>query len=118
MTNHDDAVRRGAALLDERGPAGWRDRLDRDRLYMHSVSQCVLGQLYRRFYDDVDAYTVGLDALGAPANDEDYDNTRYDWAVEHGFDGPDYDALERAWRDHLTDADASVDVPSEERVDE
>ena len=114
MTNHDDAVRRGAALLDERGPAGWRDRLNRDRLYMHSVSQCVLGQLYGRFYHDINAYSTGLDALGAPGNDDSFADNRYLWAVDHGFDGGDYDALERAWRDHLTDADASVDVSTKE----
>jgi hypothetical protein len=52
-----DAVRRGAALLDERGPSDWRDKIDVSTLHMRKPSLCVLGQVYG-------CYTIGLARLG------------------------------------------------------
>ena len=45
---------RGAELLDEKRP-GWAAAIDRKRLDMGSVCNCVLGQLYKDFSDGLNA---------------------------------------------------------------
>lgn len=55
------AVQRGVALLDAKGPPGWRDRIDLDTLDIGSLTLCVLGQVYGHYYK-------GLRALGDDAN--------------------------------------------------
>jgi hypothetical protein len=73
----DQAVARGAAVLDERGPSGWPARLAaaiRDgRLDMGSVEDCALGHLFG-------SYDEGKRAV------RDYRTS--DWAVVHGFAVP------------------------------
>lgn len=104
MTTYVDRVRRGAALLDQRGPADWRDRVDVDRLNLRWMDTCVLGQVYTGHVESYYGYDVGLDALDAPG-DADGAVARDDWAQRHGFEEPtdgNYDALTRAWVDYLT----------------
>lgn len=93
-------VERGAALLDEKGPDGWRDRIDLDRLNMSDTSWCVLGQVYSGV-TTWGGYGEGLRVLGVtpwPAG-----NAR--GPGYYGFDETtraDLHALDRAWTDYLT----------------
>jgi hypothetical protein len=45
------ALADAVALLDSHGPAGWRARVDPDRLDMNDPQRCVLGQLYESYAD-------------------------------------------------------------------
>jgi hypothetical protein len=58
-----EAVKRGAALLDEKGPADWRSQIDLDALDMERGHLCILGQLYRRHDDDMNGYMIGVRKL-------------------------------------------------------
>lgn len=55
-------VRAGAALLDEKGPEGWRETLyeRREELDVSSMSRCPLGLLYGSFGQGVDALWPGV----------------------------------------------------------
>jgi hypothetical protein len=97
-------VRRGAALLDQRGPVGWRDRVDEVNLDISSVDNCVVAQAYRDVVNrsDLPTFDYGLGRLGEPTNA--HEATQ--WLTYHGFDVPvkvddDYDELTDAWRDYL-----------------
>jgi hypothetical protein len=72
----DAAVARGAAVLDERGPAGWRDTvlaaIREDRLDMASAQCCVLGHVFGSYGD-------GWRALAT--------NPLLEWGRQHGFAG-------------------------------
>lgn len=41
-----ERMRNSIALLDKYGPAGWRDRIDLDRLNMGDPYRCVGGQVF------------------------------------------------------------------------
>lgn len=112
MTTVDDRVRRGAALLDERGPASWRARVNRVTLDLRHPSHCVVGQTYRVQSDPFAAYDEALYGLGAPRHSD-----THTWAVEHGFegDGPlDYGRLTLAWRAYLTTGSTDNTVTTDE----
>lgn len=104
MTTVVDRVIRGAALLDERGPASWRTLVDPTTLDLRDPGRCVVGQAYRLGLLAVDsgvhaAYNGVLHRLGAPRGEY-----THAWAVEHGLeaDGPlDYPRLTLAWRMYL-----------------
>lgn len=71
-------VRKGAALLDENGPQGWREKIDLDKLDQDSVTRCVLGQVYDNYDSDsyfTDGYNIGREVLGLDIAD----------AGDHGF---------------------------------
>jgi hypothetical protein len=93
-----ERVARGARLLDERGPADWRDRVDARTLKMSSGYGCVLGQLYGELGSDSSGFKIGLGQLGL--NDR-------KGATEHGFTfaygavAPDWDRLTIAWQRRL-----------------
>jgi hypothetical protein len=55
---YDARVAAGAALLDERGPDDWRDKIDLDTLDVFSFTDCVLGQLYGRYNSGKDALDI------------------------------------------------------------
>ena len=74
-----DAVARGAALLDDKDP-GWAAKIDVARLAMRNSCACVIGQLFKR-------YREGLNALGLRDANE---------AAEHGFDLVLLDSLDAA----------------------
>lgn len=78
MENYDpkEAVRLGAMLLDG-GLAGWRTRIDRERLDMASACDCILGQLFGDFGDGVESVEDSM-----PINDL-MDGTP--WTVQFGF---------------------------------
>lgn len=80
-TNHaaDDAVARGAAILDQRIP-GWVDKVSLDNLQISSCRSCVLGQLGG---NEEGSYSEMLDYL----TDADDDS---EWPEINGFD-TDYD---------------------------
>lgn len=112
MTTYVDRVRRGAALLDQRGPADWRDRLDHDVLDQRWCHTCVVGQAYRDEFDldeydgddedrGYDAYDHGVAAL---LRAERFAPIHVSELIAHGFEEPtggDFDALTAAWLDHL-----------------
>lgn len=54
---YEENVRRGAALLDEKGVPGWREKVNPRQLDMNSHHKCVLGQIYG-------SYGEGLLELG------------------------------------------------------
>jgi hypothetical protein len=110
-TYWDDVIRRGAALLDERGPIDWRTRIDLDRLNVQSVYYCVVGQVFTTRFGMFDAWDNGLVQLGAPDDDDD---DRLEWLVARGFDAPNsYLALSAAWHRYLT-IDITNDTTREE----
>ena len=82
----------GIALLDERGPADWRSKIDLNVLDMASSSTCVLGQLYG-------SYVMGQNPLGLMSVQA---------AIRSGFQVPFDDAgshEERdAWYTQLTES--------------
>lgn len=71
-------VARGAALMDDKLP-GWVERIDLDRLDLHSSCNCILGQEFAD-HEDVDGEVwTGYDAAqGALLN--------YADPAEYGFD--------------------------------
>lgn len=54
---YEENVRRGVALLDEKGVPDWRQKVDTRQLDMNSHYKCVLGQIYG-------SYGQGLLELG------------------------------------------------------
>lgn len=62
----EQRVARGIALLDERGPEGWRDRVNLDDLDMINPRRCVLGQVYDKGngpYSSRTGWRIGKRAL-------------------------------------------------------
>lgn len=92
-----DRVARGVALLDEWGPAGWRERVDLDTLDMAWGTTCVIGQVYGWGPDGYDAYYVGTRDLGLFSGTE---------QARYGFESLRYAAgyaeLDDEWRRVLT----------------
>lgn len=76
-------VARGVALLDERGPQGWRDKIDLDRLDI--IYNCVLDQVFGDF-------TGGMEALGLRL----FDNQSTGYGFNCG--GDEKGAVEAEWR--------------------
>jgi hypothetical protein len=88
--NADEAVAKGAKLLDEHEPA-WYERIDLDRLDQNSSKNCVLAQLFNgEFYRALDFFGI-----------EEVDSRLYGFSGNSPF---------RNWADHnastkpLTDA--------------
>lgn len=62
---HDDMAQRGAALLNERGPDRWYNRVNLATMVMINPRLCVLGQVYGdERPTGVTAYTYGQHVLG------------------------------------------------------
>lgn len=97
MITEDDLrtrVLRGATLLDERGPAGWRERLDLVTLDVFDVDLCVIGQLYPEH-----TFEGATLRLGAPTG-----TVRWtQWCVDHGFTASSLTVagVTRQWRDYV-----------------
>lgn len=60
-----ERVARGVALLDERGPESWRDKIDPARLNVASGLDCVLGQVFGD-------YITGRQAMGLTGDEWQY----------------------------------------------
>lgn len=107
----DARVARGAALLDERGPAAWRQRIHVGRLDVGSWRDCVVGQLYPNTLLPVALHG----RLGGPVA---LGELR-DWALDHGFDAETHDDVEpltTAWQAYLlagttSDEDSDREIP-------
>lgn len=110
------SARRGALLLDERGPEGWAGLVNPDKLRMHSTSLCVLGQsmdgpsfpLMRR-----SSYMAKLDRLDISP----YDQIHYGfalWAHIAQADGA-WKVLADAWRFEILIRTATTPVPADEQ---
>lgn len=54
-----EAVSRGAALLDE-FEKEWFKKIDVNRLFMSSCTACVLGQLYKDYWNGIDKLEAHL----------------------------------------------------------
>jgi len=76
---------RGIALLDEHGPADWRERINPYTLDIQSGHNCVLGQLYG-------VYSRGADALGFDIED----GGDYGFATRFN-----YRMLNKRWKEEL-----------------
>lgn len=51
-------IRRGVEILDERGPEGWRERIDLDRLNIAQARDCILGQCFGMYADGREAMNL------------------------------------------------------------
>lgn len=78
------AAERGAALLDEKGPAGWREKIDPNQIDMGVGHKCILGQLYRANVHDTNGYLTATAVLFPRTGTYDMRAT----AVHHGFHYP------------------------------
>lgn len=92
MSRFKDRVDKGVALLDERVP-GWRSRIDREKLNMLHLSDCVLGQLFGGFKEGMQEFFGGnwfiSDANvvhGFAAANEDYDYMDV-WSIKAAYVG-------------------------------
>lgn len=120
----EEQITRGAALLDQRGPVGWRDRLDLAKLELANGNRCVLGQLYGttvrrsrssstdlpyvRAYDvHRIGYVQGVAMLGGPTLTPFTSGselvTAVNWGRPYGFSTNDnrYDVLTGEWREYV-----------------
>jgi len=83
----EDCVQNGIELLDEKGPANWREMIDLDVLDISNAQVCIIGQITSA--ESLSAYNAMLNKLGA-------------WwdPAEYGFDAHngDYDELTEEWR--------------------
>lgn len=94
-------AKRGAKLLDEKGPLDWRQRLDPAALNVGSGSWCPVAQAYTPEAPE-NPYSYGLRQLGLEtdyslANVETYG---FDWDHERGVS---YELLNEAWLAILTE---------------
>ena len=91
-------VQNGIKRLDAVGPADWRDRINLDTLDVHSLSDCVLGQVFGDYGEGMDALFPGHRWLSDGINEE------------HGFEAPtdrltgnrQYASVTAAWKIALT----------------
>lgn len=72
------AVTRGIALLDDKGPEGWRSRIDLGRLNISMMSRCVITMVFG--YSGADSFFEHMAAL-RPKDVADHDA----YAAAHGF---------------------------------
>lgn len=94
MSNVDELVAKGIALLDEKGPEGWRDRIDLDELDVSGGCTCVLAQVYGTYGRGCTALRMA--STGCPCCE-----TGKDQAHDFGFNDTcdiSYDQLTAAWR--------------------
>lgn len=99
-----NAVRKGAALLDENAP-GWRDRIVLPELQMSECWTCVVGQAlemkdrygraYVRYYKILAGW-FGRSLDVHNSHDEAWDPVHAEERA-HGFNADDYDLLRDAW---------------------
>lgn len=99
MITDRDLVDRGIALLNERGPEGWRGRVNLERLNLRDYKECLLAQLYGTFADGVKQLDIDPQVYGF---------------VHQGIVENCYCArLTEAWRQALTEENRSEDGPSD-----
>lgn len=97
-----EAVRSGAALLDEREP-GWRDRIAPMDLAMDACHTCVIGHVWgltnvEEWQLVLDRYDRALETLGIPSDRRDH--RRSSRSAAYGFiptDGESWVGLRDAW---------------------
>lgn len=88
-------VARGVALLDERLPS-WDERIDLDRLDLHSSCNCILGQEFAN-HEDVDGETwTGYDAAQSALLNH-ADPTEYGFDLT-GREAASFPALTSEWK--------------------
>lgn len=98
-------VHAAALFLDEHGPEGWRERVNLDTLNMGSLSNCILGQLYRDYPGDAWAYGRGLDLLFPGKHGYRLFGARNDDDIEtFGFTDNVFADWDAEWRAELTEA--------------
>jgi len=51
-------VQNGIALLDQYWGPDWRSRIDKDRLRMSNVGDCILGQLFGEYYRGIRVFDL------------------------------------------------------------
>jgi hypothetical protein len=100
------AVRRGAALLDEKAaqglvPADWRKVIDPDWLNLASCRDCVLGQLAQQGKTAVDCFHGMVNVLGVGFEG----SSAYGFTVNEDIRA-DFGVLTLAWRQYLEECQA------------
>lgn len=123
----EEEITRGAQVLDQHVPAGWRDRVDLDVLDMWHVERCVTGQLLNvtgsGIYGGDRPWAVALSDLGAPPpGPRNYTSpAQVEWTYEHGFNArPDangvqhYATLTAEWRAYILGTRSTATPPDEE----
>jgi hypothetical protein len=97
----------GFAFLNDRGPEGWRERIDLDRLDIDHAYFCVLGQVFADNDEDVDGYEWALADFGFAGDAEEL--------IFNGFyslrDASDAPTLTAAWRDLISGTTEPVKAP-------
>lgn len=53
-----ERVQRGIDLLNAKGSANWQKKIDLNRLNMRGSSDCILGQLYGRYFTGQDTINI------------------------------------------------------------
>ena len=97
----NDAVARGAALLDEKAP-GWIDKIDLSTLNIASDRLCILGQVYEDYEDFAGASGELFDLLPCCCECAGYAVIP---VAAHGFDIDDFTSYKElliAWKAHIT----------------
>lgn len=94
-----ERVRRGIAMLDNKGPRDWRYKIDLGTLDMISSKRCVLGQVYGFL-------GYGLNELGMKTLHAWMDDPKWREVCDHGFallsgDPVDFGRLTEIWREEL-----------------
>jgi hypothetical protein len=85
-------VRAGIDLLDEKGPAGWRNLINWDIVDMGHGQRCILGQVYGD-------YIIGMDDLGLSVYSISLPATR------HGFSHFESATLAHVWHSMITECE-------------
>lgn len=107
MTDYLDTVQAGAALLDEKGPSNWRERINPDTLDTDSLTQCVLGQVFG-------TYMEGMNALFGK-NSWTFGKINEEYGFERIYDDPEGD-LDH-WQEHADLTSTWLRLLDSEKVD-
>lgn len=101
----EQRVARGIALLNEKGPRGWRRRVRVTQLDMGDPCRCVLGQVFGRHDDGGQGYFWATEAHDSPLRGTLREGTRSSAYGFVGYDTDDIDSehqtLTAEWRRQL-----------------
>jgi hypothetical protein len=113
-------IERGARLLDEHGPADWRDRINTGTLDLSNMHECVLGQTFSDAWwyggsSVRNPFEHGMHALGGPTAEKD-ETIR--WGARFGFALiyiEYYSELTAEWREYVTRTRAALPTSKKEK---
>jgi hypothetical protein len=97
----------GFVFLNDRGPEGWRERIDLDRLDIDHAYFCVLGQVFADNDEGVDGYEWALADFGFAGDAEELIFNGF-YSLREASEAP---ALTAAWRDLISGSTEPVKAP-------